>query len=378
MDKQFGKLKKNWIDIKEIILFGLGSVTRQHLDSMKKDFHISAIIENDSRKKNTVFSNIPVLDIHDVNLASGKSKVVMMTVVQSIQQSMKKELEALGLKEYEDFCGIDRFVSEWYWISRHEVRVYQMDMAVTTLCTLKCRNCNMFIPYYNSQEKVTKDVLKESLDAFFLKFDYVYHFSIVGGEPLLNENMTFVLQYLAENYLEKIDHIKITTNGTVLPKEEIICWIKKCNAEVKVSDYSKSSGCSNKIEKLGELFEKQGIPYKVLPDLEWKDFGFPHSPCCYTDVEKHRKACGVTWRGLNEKKIYYCNVIWSAEKIGLYKAMPQEYFSLEGLYSGKRDAEKLLSFVLGDMDIKEEINFCKLCGGCGADNQTIVPAGIQI
>ena len=93
-------------------------------------------------------------------------------------------------------------------------------------------------------------------------------------------------------------------------------------------------------------------------------------------MEKHRKECGVTWRGLNEKKIYYCNVIWSAEKAGLYKTSPQEYLNLEELYNGKTAKEEALSFVLGD--VEKEINFCKLCGGCGADNQTIVPAGIQM
>lgn len=378
MNKQFGKLNKNWKDIKDIILFGFGSVTQQHLNTIRRDFHISAFIDNDPKKRNTIFDGIPILDIHDANLESGKSKVVMMTVVQAVQQSMKQELEALGLKEYEDFCGIDRFVSEWYWISRQEVRVYQMDMAVTTLCTLKCKNCNMFIPYYHSQEKVTMDTLKESLDAFFLKFDYVYHFSIVGGEPFINKNTGFVLRYLAENYLNKIDHIKITTNGTVLPDKDLVVWIKKCNAEVKVSDYSKSSGCGNKIDKLCELFKEQCISYRVLPNLEWKDFGFPHAPCCYTEVEKHRKECGVTWRGLNEKKIYYCNVIWSAEQSGLYKTVPQEYFSLEELCHGRAETERLLNFVLGDIDTKEEINFCKVCGGCGNDNKAIVPAGIQV
>ena len=376
MSSHFGKLKEDWKDIKEIILYGLGNVTKQHIDTLAKDFRILAIIDNDPKKKNTVFRNIPVLDVHAANIEHGKYKVILMTVVQSIQQSMSKELETLGLKEYEDFCGIDRFVSEWYWISRQQTRVFQMDMAVTNLCSLKCKNCNMFVPYYHNQEKVTERELKESLELFFLNFDYVYHFSIVGGEPFLNKNVESVLHLLSENYLNKINHIKITTNGTVLPGKELVELIKECNIEVKVSDYSKHLGYRHKIEKLCAVLEEQHISYRVLQDLEWKDFGFPHSPCCYKDVEKHRKECGVTWRGLNEKKIYYCNVIWSAEKAGLYKTSPQEYLNLEELYNGKTAKEEALSFVLGD--VEKEINFCKLCGGCGADNQTIVPAGIQM
>lgn len=378
MGKEFGKLKDDWKGIKEIVLYGLGNLTRQHIDTMKSDFHILAVIDNAPRKRNTVYKAIPVLSIDDAGLKPGKCKIVLMTVVQSIQQSMKSELEALGLKEYEDFCGIDRFVSEWYWVNRQQARVYQLDMAVTTLCTMKCKNCNMFIPYHNSREKVTKEELRESLDSFFSKFDYVYHFSIVGGEPFLNGNTEFVLRHIWKNYIDKIDRIKITTNGTVLPGKELVEWIKKCNAEIKVSDYSQSSGCDNKIEKLCGVFEEHNIPYRVLPDLEWKDFGFPHSPCCYTEVEKHRKECGVTWRGLNGSRIYYCNVIWSAEQAGLYKAVPQEYFCLEKLYNGEAGMEEVLKFVLGDMEMEDEINFCKLCGGCGADNPAIVPAGIQM
>lgn len=192
----------------------------------------------------------------------------------------------------------------------------------------------------------------------------------------MNGNAAVVLRCLSEKYLDKIDHIKITTNGTVMPREELVKLIKKCHVEIKVSDYSKYSSYNHKIKQLCALFEEQNIPYRVLQDLEWKDFGFPHSPCCYSEVEKHRKECGVTWRGLNGKRIYYCNVIWSAEKAGLYKAFPQEYLSLEGGDGDHTKQEDMLRFVLGDVD--KEINFCRLCGGCGADNQAVVPAGIQM
>ena len=134
----------------------------------------------------------------------------------------------------------------------------------------------MFVPYYHNQEKVTERELKESLELFFLNFDYVYHFSIVGGEPLLNKNVESVLHLLSENYLDKINHIKITTNGTVLPGKELVELIKEYNIEVKVSDYSKHLGYRHKIEKLCALLEEQHISYRVLQDLEWKDFGFPH------------------------------------------------------------------------------------------------------
>ena len=68
MSSHFGKLKEDWKDIKEIILYGLGNVTKQHIDTLAKDFRILAIIDNDPKKKNTVFRNIPVLDVHAANI----------------------------------------------------------------------------------------------------------------------------------------------------------------------------------------------------------------------------------------------------------------------------------------------------------------------
>ena len=91
----------------------------------------------------------------------------------------------------------------------------------------------------------------------------------------------------------------------------------------------------------------------------------------------HMKSCSPLFHGINDKKFYYCHVIWSADKAGIYTAPESDYIDLTELEpDNEADKKKVWRYALGDCE-RGFLGFCMVCGGCGEDNDKAVVAGIQ-
>ncbi len=51
--------------------------------------------------------------------------------------------------------------------------------------------------------------------------DYCGEFVLIGGEPLLYKELPEVVEYIGNNYRDKIATFSITTNGTILPSAKL-------------------------------------------------------------------------------------------------------------------------------------------------------------
>ncbi|MDA0081933.1 hypothetical protein [Brachyspira hyodysenteriae] len=86
--------------------------------------------------------------------------------------------------------------------------------------------------------------------------------------------------------------------------------------------------------------------------------------------------CSPIFKGVNDSKLYYCHIVWSAVKSGLIKENNNDFIYL----SKKLDYNEklyLLKFSLGMIENKY-ISLCSLCAGCGSDNNNIIDVGVQI
>ena len=82
--------------------------------------------------------------------------------------------------------------------------------------------------------------------------------------------------------------------------------------------------------------------------------------------------CSPLWHGVNNGKYYYCNVAWSAGRLGIFEENESDYIDLETV----EDKSVLLRHTLGE--IESGLKFCEFCGGVGNDNCEYVSAGFQI
>ena len=143
----------------------------------------------------------------------------------------------------------------------------------------------------------------------------------------------------------------------------------------ETSNYTKTVPYEKKMEQLIGKAQEYDIDYYRNPSIVWTDFGFPDSPVKRTNeqLEEHLKSCRPNWNALHNGRFYYCNVSWCAEQSGRFTLQEEDSISLENIYpKDKRACRKIVKMSRGTS------SFCKICGGCGADNTNYVPTGVQI
>lgn len=284
-------------------------------------------------------------------------------------------LNAQGLEEFQDFCNVGHFMSEWLWTAKQMNCVFHVDMTITTKCTLNCRHCNLFIPYHKEHVNFSFEEMKRNIDLFFERIDFVTYFGLIGGETFLNPDLERCIVYLGENYRSQIGRITVVTNGTVTPAESLLKVIKKYGMYLSISDYTKTVPYEKKMEQLIGKAQEYDIDYYRNPSIVWTDFGFPDSPVKRTNeqLEEHLKSCRPNWNALHNGRFYYCNVSWCAEQSGRFTLQEEDSISLENIDpKDKRACREIVKLSRGTS------SFCKICGGCGADNTNYVPTGVQI
>jgi len=372
----WGKLSEEWNSVDEIIIYGFGNTAEVYIDNLCKSVNVKFIIDNSERFIGKNYNGIPIYSYNVAKDMIKNTKIVIMAET-VIYNEISNELRMQEYKENIDFTGIERFIEEWYYKHLGKACIMEIHTAITTCCTFNCRNCNMYMPYYKEKVIYSLEALKSNIDLLFEYIDYVFKYQILGGEPLLNKSLPDFLFYLKDVYGDKIGRIRIITNGSVLPSDRLLEALKYSDSEVHVSDYSANIDYKNRFEATMQAFEKSGIKNKIMPSLKWRDFGFPNEPCNFEDVRKHMLTCGTAWHGLVDGCLFYCNSSWSAQKCGLFKCAKDDFIDLTELPKGEKGEIQLLQLCLGDM--KSGYNsFCRLCGGCGEDNNNMVDAGIQM
>ena len=219
----------------------------------------------------------------------------------------------------------------------------------------------MYMPNYKNPNDKATNLLKEDVDLYFKHIDFVSIFHLVGGEPFLFKDIGNFIDHIAK-YRDKIDHLTFTTNGTLVPKDEIIEKIKANQIHLSISDYTDHIKYKRKLEKLIGKIENAGIKYAVRKEPDWIDFGDPRIEKKFTDQEmtKHFKLCTSPYRAIDNGKFYYCHMETSARRSGIIRDDPNDYLNLKDKNISKLD---ISLFDLGHVK-KGYLSFCKRCNGC--------------
>ena len=372
------RLEDSWKDVKDILVFGWGNVGKKCIDKLMADFNVVQIIDNEEDKQGE-YSGIKIASLKNTLKLIKQYHVVVMTNGKVYLQ-IREELQSIGLKEYRDFCSIELFISEWYWKYKKQNCILEIHTAVTMRCTLKCKNCNMFVPYYKEKIDYTFEDIKQDYDLLFQFVDYVFCIELLGGEPLLNRDLSRIILYLSEKYGNKIGTIGVVTNGSLIPDDDLVAVLSKYCVTTYISDYTDSVSYGDKFEEVINVYKAKKLKYEIRQAILWKDFGIPCRKGEYESesVREHMLTCAPMFHGLNDKKYYFCHVAWSAEKTGLYKLEENDFLDLSRLDADSDiDKRKLVYHSMGENLWMGHVSLCRICGGCGKDNPIEVHAGEQ-
>lgn len=223
-------------------------------------------------------------------------------------------------------------------------------------------------------EQLTKDV-----DLFFSCVDYIMLFHVSGGEPMLYKHTADLIEYIDKNYGHKIGTLRTVTNGTVVPKEEVLDKLSKCNIEITVDDYREAvPRFNNRFDQLIEKLEEYNIKYYINKAESWIDLApdtTDYSKLPEEELIQHRDSCSQSWEELRDGKIYSCNYAAYATVAGIAGEQDlEETYNLEKFTLEKK--KELVEFRLGYTE-KGYTNFCKKCRGFTPENSDEVEPALQ-
>lgn len=283
-----------------------------------------------------------------------------------------------------DFSGYDFWASEEYSIRNVEQalaaileqksgsgRIDQIFLNITTRCSLRCRDCSLFIPYVESPCDYDADMILADLKKVLDCLGYVRIVNFYGGEPLLHPELGKMIRTLREE--KRIDRISIITNGTIIPSEEVIQAIKQEERfMVRLSDY----GRLGKVEELARILSEHNISYEISNYTYW-DRPSSIAKFAETDQQLREKfiqctACNVLF--LLNRKGYLCSTGSAVCNIGGFPESTDNYMDL----AEEKDFEERLKNYIGKRKRGEYLDACRYCSGVhGVQFEKKVPVAVQ-
>ena len=132
--------------------------------------------------------------------------------------------------------------------------------VITQKCSLRCRDCAQFIPYYKKPRHFPVESIIEDLKQYAKAFDVVPEISLHGGEPFLHPDIKKICKAVAA--IPNIVFISFVTNGTIMLSEDTLQGLSACGADVNQSGGYRSLSTNH--ELLSDAFRRYNIYSETL------------------------------------------------------------------------------------------------------------------
>lgn len=378
-DVMFQEIEKK----KKFYLFGAGDYGNQFIRIFGDELPISAYIDNDERKQGTVVNGYPCIALDEAEQKADIGIIVTMSQIARVKPM--EQLKQSGLMEDRDYFTIEKFLSVYMLYQHDKVYFSSISFLPSTACNLNCKHCLNFNPFAKQFYVRDWEELKKDIDLFFSCVDHIMLFHVSGGEPMVYKHTADLIAYIDKNYGNRIGTLRTVTNGTVVPKDELLEKLSKCNVEVTIDDYRNAvPKFRDRFDQLVEKFDEYGIRYYINKVDSWIDLAperTDFSSWSDEQLEKHRDACNQSWQELRDGKLYSCNYAAYATVAGIAGEQDiEETFDLKKYKMRFQDdvsvKKELIEFRLG-YTTKGYTNFCKKCRGFTPENTEEMEPAMQ-
>ena len=272
--------------------------------------------------------------------------------------------------------NVEQYMAAVYEQIRKENSIDQIYLNITTKCSLRCRDCSVFIPYVNNPciydaDEIMKD-FKHVLDCL----GYIRIVNFYGGEPLIHPKLAEMILELKDE--KRIDRISIITNGTIIPNERLLQVLKdEPRIMIRISDYGI---LSSKLKELEQILSEYHIAYEVSNYTYW-DAPSKIALCNESEEQLMEKfqlctACNILF--LLNRKLYLCCTVSAVNNIGGFPPSETNYVDLEKYSKTKEILEKEIQQYVARPKNKQYMDACKYCSGLHCIHfEDKVPVAVQ-
>lgn len=383
LDAEANGLLERREQLKHIYIFGAGQIGAQFIPTLCKYGVLAGFIDNDKQKRQNGCRGYKVYSLDEYLMH--RNGVIVVAVGEKIMPDIIQQLTEVHLSENIDYYPYTAFfdrifpMMSFYFYDRSFVNLAQI--SVTERCTLKCRKCAHGCYAVNNitASDLSLEQVKKSADSFFSKVDFVQEFVLIGGEPLLYKQLTDAISYIGERYREQIGIFSITTNGTLIPDEQILKLCKEHGVLFRISNYSATLiQLEDAYRRLTDALQIHEVEYILgRAEKEWMDYGFDHVDRKASGEELIRvfDSCRTPCREVRENRFYFCVMARSVSENMEFHVGKEDYLDLDSL-EGEQGKRELLEFQLGYSE-KGYLDMCNYCYGAEAVNYPI-PAAEQV
>lgn len=219
----------------------------------KKQYNIVCFIDKNPGLQGTFVGNTPVISFEQfVRDYKEIVDAVFITMLDDRQKTfVKDQLLLCGIKKYA-YCHYSYYGDKdvdilWVDSTKQPITLCQLGFNVSDECNLNCKACGNFSPlfkpdesYYDFEE-FKHDITEISNNVF------VHRLLILGGEPLLNNNLFEYIDFA--RFVFPQTEIAIVTNGLLVLKQsdKLFETMKRCNVGFRISPYKPTMKLRDKI-----------------------------------------------------------------------------------------------------------------------------------
>lgn len=250
-----------------------------------------------------------------------------------------------------------------------ELILEHLGILVTTYCNLNCRDCADLIPK-RIHRHYELDKIKSDLYIVLANVDYIKEILVIGGETLVYPWLPEVLDFCKAQ--EKIGKLIITTNGSIIPDDNLLENFKKNDVLIRISGYPEYIVPNRKATL--QKYKSGGLKIEDLENMQWCDVGdFRHRHRTGEELKNVFRTCAMkNCVSINsDGKIFFCSRQMAADETTLYpNPLENEFVNIRT----ERDIRKKLK----EFYELPYITTCDYCDGISCATEKTVPTALQI
>lgn len=143
------------------------------------------------------------------------------------------------------------------------MKIRRTTFVITQKCSLKCKLCLAFIPYFKNPVSTTYEEAKLIIENYFKIVDEVHIFSVTGGEPLMNPDFSKIMEEVIKYKSHITDSVDMVTNGTIMFPNDLLKVLAENKDIVRVIISNYGAALSTKVDMIKGQLEGLGINYKI-------------------------------------------------------------------------------------------------------------------
>lgn len=224
--------------------------------------------------------------------------------------------------------------------------LFHVEMHAMDACNLNCRGCTHYAPVFNNEKPNTQSRLSD-IELLGEKVRSIVNFYILGGEPLLNDEIIKYISMVRKVY--KNAAITIVTNGLLIPKcsPEILSYLSENYVYISISEYEPTHRIINQIVS---VLENYNIIYTIRQYDSKQKFNIPLSIKKTSESYCISNGCINIWNG----KIARCPTL-------MYIPILNDKFNLDFPEDGIIELKSIKSDIQIKNELQKKVALCDFC-----------------